>query len=249
MTWTIRAWLLLVLLCVSPHATASEAAVRVVTHAGARFTVATLSPSSLRLFWKRPDGTRFGSFEALRDALAESGQRLVFATNAGIFEPDFTPSGLHVEDGHLLVPLNLREGRGNFYMRPNGVFFIGAKGAAVVSSNEYSAHPRKDVRLATQSGPLLVNRGALHPAFKAGSKNLHVRSGVGVASPTQVVFAISQQPVSLHAFATLFRDQLGCPDALYLDGFISRVYAPDIGLSSLEGDFAGILAVSEKASP
>jgi uncharacterized protein YigE (DUF2233 family) len=96
--------------------------------------------------------------------------------------------------------------------------------------------------IATQSGPLLVSNGKLHPKFLPDSPSLYVRNGVGVTRDSQVVFAMSLLPVNLYEFAALFRDTLGCPNALYLDGSISQVYAPDLGREFLGGDFAGIIA-------
>jgi len=42
------------------------------------------------------------------------------------------------------------------------------------------------------------------------------------------VLAISDAPVNFHRFARLFRDDLGTPNALYIDGKVSRLYAPDL---------------------
>jgi len=41
-----------------------------------------------------------------------------------------------------------------------------------------------------------------------------------------VRFAISDEPVTFYEFASLFRDRLKCPEALFLDGSISSLYAP-----------------------
>jgi uncharacterized protein YigE (DUF2233 family) len=240
----------------TPHASVPGVICRHVTYAGHSFTIATvdLGAAELDLFWKRPDGSRYGSFRALRDDLSRSGRRLVFATNAGIFDPSFTPLGLHVEGGKVLVPLNTRDGPGNFYRKPNGVFLIDAGGDAhVVLTDDYadSAGGRgssQRVRLATQSGPLLVRSGRLHPAFRPGSDRLAIRSGVGVASPRKVVFGLSDEPVNFDTFARLFRDELGCRDALYLDGAISRFDTPGLTVGGTDGDgsFAGILAAVGK---
>jgi uncharacterized protein YigE (DUF2233 family) len=50
-----------------------------------------------------------------------------------------------------------------------------------------------------------------------------------VAADGTAYFAISERPVTFHQFARLFRDRLKTPDALYLDGNVSRLYAPDLG--------------------
>src|SRR5665213_2555675 len=111
--------------------------VREVTDSGHHFGVAdlVLSQSKLQLFWKRPDGTRIGTFGELNVLVAASGEQVIFATNAGIFGQNFSPTGLYVEDGRELSPLNLRAGAGNFYLKPNGVFLIDSQGAAIVESS------------------------------------------------------------------------------------------------------------------
>lgn len=159
------------------------------------------------------------------------------ATNAGIFAKNYRAVGLHVEAGETLVPLDLEEGAGNFYLKPNGVFWIDDAGAHVASSDHY--RPTGTVRLATQSGPLLLDGGVRHPAFQDESKNRKLRSGVGVNGST-VHLAISEGDVRFAELAALFT-ALGCEDALYLDGVISV-------LDQHKGDppsgrFAGFLVV------
>jgi len=218
----------------------------VLHHRGQEFFVYTVDPRSERieLFWQDAGGQRFGSFRRLRDALAAHGQTLKFAMNAGIFGVDFAPLGLHIENGRLLHPLNLGNGgRGNFYLKPNGVFYITDQKPAIVDTRTYSKLKVKPT-IATQSGPLLVLKGAIHPAFREDSMNRHYRNGVGLTRDGKVVFAISQTLVTFYEFATLFRDVLECDDALYLDGALSAVYAPDQGQNFLGGDFVGMLAVT-----
>lgn len=195
----------------------------------------------LRLFWKDPHGNRFGSFGRVRDALVTQGQQLLFAMNAGIFSTKYAPLGLHIEEGRVLRPLNTAKGWGNFFLKPNGVFFIANQNAAVVDTATYATLTvRPD--LAIQSGPLLVAHGKLHPKFLPDSLSLYIRNGVGVTKDNQIVFAMSLMPITLYEFAILFRDTLGCPNALYLDGSISQLYAPSLGQEFLGGDFAGIIA-------
>ena len=198
----------------------------------------------VRLFWKDDAGEPYQDFRSLEEALAAEGKTLRFATNAGIFSEDFTPGGLHVEDGEVLKSLNLKDGAGNFHMKPNGVFVLGAEGAGVLESEAFTQqdlHPT----LATQSGPMLVMDDKLHPAFNEGSSNKYVRNGVGVDAQGMIHFAISKERVNFYDFASLFRDRLDCPDALYLDGSISEFYSPELGRDDAGGGFCGILAVVE----
>lgn len=184
----------------------------------------------LRLFLNGPDGLPYGGFSAIDAALAGKGQHLAFAMNAGMFAPDQAPIGLYIEDGVQMHRVVTREGPGNFGMLPNGVFCVG-EGFSVVESRAYAAHPPA-CRYATQSGPMLVIDGALHPAFQADSTSYHIRNGVGVsADGSRAWFAISDQSLTFDRFARFFRDVLGARDALYFDGSVSRLYAPELGRS------------------
>lgn len=180
----------------------------------------------LRFFWKREDGTAYGSIHKLRELLEAQGEDLVFAVNGGIYSAQFTPLGLYIEDGKRYYQLTEGDGGGNFFLRPNGVFYVTAAGARVVRTEDY--RPESEVRNAVQSGPMLVIGGKLHPRFIPGYHSKHIRNGVGVDREGRVVFAISNQPVNFHEFGTLFRDKLDCPNALYLDGNISEMYAPEL---------------------
>ncbi len=185
--------------------------------------------ADLRVFHDAPGGGNLGSFRAVEDLLDGEGKVLAFAMNGGMYHPDRTPVGLLIENGVTRAPLVTAEGPGNFGLLPNGVFCIGKRTFSVVESRAFAARPRA-CRYATQSGPMLVIGGDLHPRFLAGSDSLYIRNGVGVSPDGGTAFfAISGTPVNFDAFARMFRDGLGTPDALYFDGRISRLYAPDLG--------------------
>ena len=217
---------------------------------GLGFTICEAQANEdLRMWLSGPDGRPLGTFTRLRDQLATGGRTLVFAMNAGMYHPDRRPVGLYVEEGREWAPIVTREGPGNFAMLPNGVFCIAPDGRfAVVESRRYAAAP-PDCRFASQSGPMLVIDGALHPRFIEGSDSRHVRNGVGVSTDgATAVFAISDRPVNFHTFARLFRDHLGLPQALYLDGRISRLHAPELGRDDggfPMGPIVGLLAPPE----
>jgi uncharacterized protein YigE (DUF2233 family) len=182
----------------------------------------------LQLFHAGPDGP-YGSFRAINDALAAEGRTLGFAMNAGMFHADLSPVGLYVQDGVETAGLVTREGPGNFGLLPNGVFCRTGEGFRIVESRAF-ASDRPECRFATQSGPMLVIDGALHPRFLPDSSSTYIRNGVGVsAAGDRAVFVISERPVTFHRFARFFRDALDLPQALYLDGSISRLYAPALG--------------------
>lgn len=233
-TTRIEALLLAALVWLMPPAVAAEGACRTERHDGRGYAVCEVATGAdLRLFLTGPDSRPLGTFERVKALLAAEGKVLGFAMNAGMYHPDRRPVGLYREPDGEVRPIVTAAGPGNFGMRPNGVFCIGESGFAVVESRAYAAAP-PDCRYATQSGPMLVIGGELHPRFLPDSDSLHIRNGVGVSPDgTRAVFAISDTPVSFHAFARFFRDVLGTPDALYLDGRISRLYAPELGRADI----------------
>jgi uncharacterized protein YigE (DUF2233 family) len=217
---------------------------RTVTYSGKKATICSvdLKTDDLRLFLNDDSGRPLKSFAALAQWMGRQNKRVVFAMNAGMFEPDYSPVGLFVSGGRQFNPLNLRDGFGNFYLKPNGVFAVTQSGAAVMESSQFQ-NIRVPVILATQSGPLLVSSGLIHPAFQPGSHSRLLRNGVGVASPHQVLFAIGEDPMNLYEFAALFRDALHCPNALFLDGTVSSLYAPGLGRNDQKIDLGPMIGV------
>ena len=195
----------------------------------------------LELFLYDEAGAPFHRLEKLDGWLASQGKRLTFAMNAGMFEPDYSPVGLFIARSRELSPLNLSSGQGNFFMKPNGVFFLTAAGPRIVESSKYRARTA-DVLLATQSGPLLVEHGAIHSALSQTSRSRVIRNGVGVTGST-AVFVISDEPVTFHELAVYFRDQLNCDDALYLDGVVSALFLPERGRRDSRVDLGPIVGV------
>jgi uncharacterized protein YigE (DUF2233 family) len=190
-----------------------------------RYTVVTVDVKreKLQLFLGDEAHQPFMGFARLSSWLEGRGAKLDFAMNAGMYHADLSPVGLLVQEGKQMAPLNLDDGAGNFFLKPNGVFLVTAAGPQVVESSQYAAVKGK-VQLATQSGPLLVLDGVMHPGFREESRSRHIRNGVGVANG-KVLFVISEKPVTLYEFAAFFRDTLKCRNALYLDGAISRMYS------------------------
>jgi len=205
-----------------------------------------LRKHTVRLYWKRSDGTPYVYLSALPQALEGEAGRLLFATNAGMFDPALKPVGLYVEQGRELVHLNTNSGYGNFHMKPNGVFYISVDRAAVAETRAFLKQ-RPHAELATQSGPMLVIDGRLHPRFDRRSTSLKARNGVGVRADGKVIFAISQGEVSFDAFARLFRDGLNCPNALFLDGGSApSLYAPSLNRHGNIMSLGPMLAVFER---
>lgn len=211
------------------------------TFDGQSFTACTVAADTedLRLFHSDAGGL-LGHFDAVDAATAG---KLGFAMNAGMYHPDRAPVGLYVEDGVQTAPLVTRAGPGNFGMLPNGVLCLRDGAAEVIETLRFAASDPACTH-ATQSGPMLVIDGALHPRFIPDSPSRQIRNGVGTSRDgTTAVFAISNEPVNFHTFARLFRDHLGLDQALYLDGKVSRLYAPDLGRRDLGFALGPIIGV------
>ncbi len=217
--------------------------------AGKRITVCRVNvrQEHLQMFLRDEAGQPFKRFGSLATFLQRANQNLVFAMNAGMFHPGFAPVGLCVVDGQTLMPLNIAPGIGNFFLKPNGVFCVSANGARVMESSEYSRFQEK-ATLATQSGPLLVSGGKIHPAFHPESTSRLFRNGVGVPDPDTAIFAISEDQVNLYEFAIFFRDTMHCPDALFLDGSVSSLYAPALKRNDFRTDLGPMIGVIEPVS-
>jgi prepilin-type processing-associated H-X9-DG protein len=220
------AWLF-VLLALAPARAAGPC--ESIIHEDASYTVCRfdLRHDRLALYNLDPAGKPFGSITALKSALASEGKTLSFAMNAGMFDDAQKPIGLYIEAGRQQKKLNRRSGGGNFHLKPNGVVFFGGGEAGVMETEAFAKSGRKP-QFASQSGPMLVIDGRIHPKFSADGPSRKIRNGVGAVDGHTLVFAISDEPVNFHAFARLFRDRLGCRNALFLDGSVSSLYARDL---------------------
>lgn len=225
----------------------AAAACRAERFEGSAYTICSfdLTKSAVRVFWQGEDGAPYASFSALARELADRGITLAFAMNGGMYAEDLSPVGLYVEEGSELQAANTADAAGNFHMKPNGVFYV-ADGTAGVMETEAYLKAKPDAAFATQSGPMLVIDGKLHPRFIPDSPYLKRRNGVGVSSPTMVHFAISEGAVNFDEFARLFRDKLDCANALFLDGGSAPgLYAPELSRNDSWSRYGPIIGVVE----
>lgn len=219
-------------------AQASAVTCEKLTHEDKRYTICEVDASAadLRLFLNDENDELLGHFSSVNESLGAQGKRLAFAMNAGMYHDDRSPVGHYVENGQEHMRVISNPGPGNFGLLPNGVFCIRQGRADVFETLEF-IEQAPQCRFATQSGPMLVIDGALHPRFLPDSTSRYIRNGVGTNSDgTRAVFAISDDYVTFHEFGRLFRDVLHTPNALFLDGNISRMYErasnrSDIGFS------------------
>jgi uncharacterized protein YigE (DUF2233 family) len=196
----------------------------------------------LQLYWKDDSLKIFRSILNLKTWLDKKHKTLVFAMNGGMYKQDNSPQGLFIQENKTLAPLNTSSGNGNFHLKPNGVFYITMNKQAVVCKTTDFNNNEK-IRFATQSGPMLVIDGEIHSAFKQGSNNLNIRNGVGILPDNKVIFAMSKEEINFYDFASYFKS-LGCKNALYLDGFVSRTYLPGKNWMQTDGNFGVIIGVT-----
>lgn len=215
---------------------------------GSDYTVCRADPAAddLQLWLNDDEGDVFGTYDRLEQYLARNGQKLSFALNGGMYHEDRRPVGLYVEDGTELMRLVTREGPGNFGLLPNGVFCFGDGQASIEESREFQSTNRT-CRFATQSGPMLVIDGNLHPRFRPESTSTFIRNGVGVTTDGTVVFAISNSVVNFDEFARLFRDRLEAPNALFLDGNVSRLFSENLARHDIGFPIGPIVGVARPA--
>lgn len=213
---------------------------------GSAFTVCDPGKGELRLFAAAPGQQPLRSFSAVSRRVAA--EKVAFGMNAGMFGGDGRPIGLAIVDGVEVHRLNRRDGGGNFHLKPNGVFLVKPGGrAAILTSDRYAAQAPK-ARLASQSGPMLVIDGKLHPAFdKDGSSRLP-RNGVGVTREERALFVISESSVSFGKFARFFRDRLHTPNALYFDGAVSSLWDPAAGRQDAHTELGPVIVALKPAA-
>jgi len=159
-----------------------------------------------------------------------------------MYKEDNSPLGLFIEDKKVVSRLNTKNGNGNFYLKPNGVFYITTDNTVVICDTKDFNNNGK-IRYATQSGPMLVIDGKIHPEFKEGSKNMNIRNGVGILPGNRIVFAMSKSEINFYDFANYFKS-LGCKHALYLDGFVCRTYLPEQNWIQTDGNFGVLIGVT-----
>lgn len=213
----------------------------------AHYTICEVNATEeeLSLFLRDDNGEVYGQFLRIDQALETDGKALAFAMNAGMYHEDRAPVGHYVEDRTEFQRVIPNAGPGNFGLLPNGVFCLRPGRADVFETLSY-IEQQPECEHATQSGPMLVIDGELHPRFLKDGTSVYIRNGVGTsADGKRAVFAISDEPVNFYQFGSLFRDHLKTLNALYFDGNISRLYAPDLGRSDFGfalGPIVGVVA-------
>lgn len=198
---------------------------------------------NIQFYWKDDNGNVIKSINNLKRYVESKNENLKFATNGGMFEINNIPKGIYIENSRILNKIDPSKGNGNFYLQPNGVFyFTKNKEPNIVETEKFQYNP--NIQFATQSGPILLINGNINPIFQEQSKNLNIRNGVGILENGNVVFVMSKTEVNFYNFALLFKE-LGCKNALYLDGFVSRTYFPEKKWVQEDGDFGVMIGVTQ----
>jgi uncharacterized protein YigE (DUF2233 family) len=210
-----------------------------------RFITYIVNPKkqNVQFYWKNEKGENFKNAENLKFWLKNKKSKLLFATNGGMYKKDNSPQGLYIEDEIRKNEIDTASGNGNFYLKPNGIFYITTSKIPNISLTSDFIDNGK-IKYATQSGPMLVINGKIHTAFKENSTNLNIRNGVGILPDNKIVFAMSKKEINFYEFAQYFKI-LGCKSALYLDGFVSRTYLPEKKWEQTDGNFGVIIGVTK----
>ena len=178
-----------------------------------------------------PEGSDrpYRSFAALAGDLPNV-DTVLMAMNGGMYDNGGGPIGYYVENGRRLRVLNQNDGPGNFHLMPNGVFYGDVDGGWRVRETErFAEEVERRPAFATQSGPMLVVDGELHPAFDPDGTSRKIRNAVGVDQAGRAHFVISEAPVSFGKLARFYRDVLNVRNALFLDGTVSQLWDPGRG--------------------
>lgn len=208
---------------------AVPSACKAVTFEGLPLTHCIADPAQHRITMANlgADKQPFGSLSAF--AASADPAAVAFAMNGGMYGDDLKAVGYYVEKGERLKELNRENGDGNFYMKPNGVFFGTGTKWQVLGSNTFFNTIGDRPQFGTQSGPLLLDGGKLHPQIQDDGPSRAIRNGVGVSADGKAHFVISDAPVSFGQLARYFRDEVKVRQALYLDGQVSSLWDPATG--------------------
>ncbi|MDF1697358.1 MAG: phosphodiester glycosidase family protein [Saprospiraceae bacterium] len=202
------------------------------------------SEGNLKMYWKDDENQIIGSLNQLNTFLNTKGETLIFATNGGMYTKEQNPQGLFIENGSLIQGMDTdTAGYGNFYLCPNGALLLNDDNTATIKETQ-DIKSFKNVVYATQSGPMLLHNGKYNNHLTEGSKNVHIRSGVGVMPDGKLLFAMSKKKMNFYDFASFFKVNQ-CANALYLDGFVSRMYLPEKDWIQLDGNFGVLIGVSK----
>jgi uncharacterized protein YigE (DUF2233 family) len=148
-----------------------------------------------------------------------------------------TTEGLLIDDFSVKKSINDQNGNGNFYLKPNACLLINRHDANLTSTDATLVDT--SIRLAIQSGPMLIKQSLICSSFNPNSVNRNMRSGAGIyTTPTNqkyIVFAVSETPVSFFELAEFFYYKFNCSNALSLESANCAIYFPSYNFQSVQG--------------
>jgi len=197
---------------------------------------------NIEFYWKNEKNQPLKSIRNLKTYVSSQNKSLKFAMNGGMYIEKNIPKGLYIENFKTLHPIDTLSGGGNFYLKPNGIFYITKSNTVEIVPTE-NFKQNSTIKFATQSGPMLINKGKINLIFQQNSNNLNIRNGVGILKNGNIIFAMSKKEINFYNFALFFK-KLGCENALYLDGFVSRTYFPEENWIQEEGDFGVMIGIT-----
>ena len=133
---------------------------------GAKFTVCTFDPrhDNIRLFFTGTDGKPYGSLSALACGAKGEGRKAYVRDERWHVQQDQSRRPLCRGQPQAARGRHARRCN-EFHMKPNGVFWIGDGVAGVTETSRYLANT-PPARYATQSGPMLIVDGKIHPKIR-----------------------------------------------------------------------------------
>jgi uncharacterized protein YigE (DUF2233 family) len=203
----------------------------------------------IKMFHRDQSGNKYTNIQELIAKLNAENESLLFAINGGMFDEQYNPLGLYIENGKVIHSVNRhkynhKKTTPNFYLEPNGIFFIDINNQAYIAKTR-DLKNFQNIKFATQSGPMLLTNNEINKIFKPESNNCTVRNGVGILPNNKVLFAISSCPVNFYEFALYFK-KAGCINALFLDGYISKAYIPEKDLTQTKGNLGVIIGITKQ---
>lgn len=203
------------------------------------------NPENTILLWQNDQQKNYAEMRKAKEALKKQGKQVSMMMNAGIFDPEYRPAGLWIENGKTLRPLNTRKGKGNFHIQPNGVFYLKGKQAGIMTTQAWQkANIKPDFAL--QSGPMLLIDGQINSRFYKEQHSPYKRNAVCITKNKELYFIITtayqEEWPHFYRFAEALRS-FGCYQALYLDGTLSNYYLTGVSNTFHWKEFAGMIAV------
>ena len=155
-----------------------------------------IDSDKIAMSWLDKDGHKIKYFESLLKNL--NSKKIKCAMNGGIYNQEFHPLGLYAESGKILSKLNTRKNAyGNFYLQPNGIFFITKNSVGIMSTEKYLIS-KPNLMYATQSGPILFLNKKINTLFTKTSNNRLLRNAVCTLSNKEVLFAITKRDMNFY---------------------------------------------------